>query len=120
MNIPTDGSVRFFSAPEHIQLKRNFSAKTLIVKNYTSSLYQISFQLTTAPSRIWKELFMELWNSDIIRNAAVSETVVWIFNTRILINKVNAELSEDKIKTLVSSAIEQTNVQIKIRFQRAI
>ena len=120
MNIPKDCSLRFFSAPEHIQLKQNFSGKTLIVKNYISSLYQITFQLTTSPSRIWKELFMELWNSDIIRNAAVSETVVWIFNTRILINKVNAELSEDKIKTLVSSAIEQTNFQIKIRFQRAI
>ena len=46
--------------------------------------------------------------------------MIWVFNNRILINKVPVELVNNQLEILVIKAIDQTNELIKLRAQRAI
>jgi len=83
-------------------------------------LYQVPFVLTASPSRAWKEVLMETWHSLIQHNESVSNTVIWVFHNRIMIDKVSIELVKNELETLLAVAIEKTNKQMKMRSQLVI
>ena len=120
MNTPTDQIFRLVYTPERIQLKRMLITDITITQDAPYILYQVPFELTKSPSRAWKEVLMESWQSVIRHKGRVSETVIWVFHNRILINKVPIDLVRDELETLVATAVEKTNRQIKLRPQRAI
>jgi hypothetical protein len=120
MNTPTDGRSQFLSKQEHILLKRMLIKEISIVNTAPSILYQVPFELTTVPTRDWKEVLIETWHSIIQQKERISNTVIWVFNNRILINKVPSGLVNKRLETMISNAIDKTNEQMKLSSQRAI
>lgn len=113
MNTPTDRVFRLFT-PEHIQLKRMLITDIAITQDAPSILYQVPFELTKSPSRVWKQVLMDSWQSLTQHKGRISETVIWVFHNRILINKVPVELVMDQLETLVATTVEKTNEQIRM------
>ena len=63
MITPTDGMFKFISNPEHILLNRMLITSITITQDSPSTLYQVPFELTTAPTRAWKDVLMDTWQS---------------------------------------------------------
>ncbi len=120
MNTPTDRIFRLTYIPEHIHLTRMLITDITISQDSSFILYQVPFGLTTSPSRAWKEVLMETWHSLILHKDRVSNTVIWVFHNRIIIDKVSIELVKNELENLVAIAIEKTNKQIKMRSQLVI
>ena len=120
MNTPTDQLLRSVFRPEHILLKRMLITDITITQDSPNILYQVPFELEKIPSRTWKEVLMESWQSVIQHKGRISETVIWVFHNRILINKVPVELVIDELESLVATAVEKTNRQIKLRPKHTI
>ena len=112
MNTPTDQLLRPVFSPEHIHINRMLITDITITQDSPTILYQVPFELEKTPSRIWKEVLMESWQSVIRQKGRISETVIWVFHNRILINKVPIELVRDELETLVTTAVNKTNRQI--------
>ena len=120
MNTPTDQIFRLVYTPERIQLKRMLITDITITQDAPYILYQVPFELTKSPSRAWKEVLMESWQSVIRHKGRVSETVIWVFHNRIIIDKVSIELVKNELETLVAIAVEKTNKQMKMKSQLVI
>ena len=120
MNTPTDRIFRLTYITEHIHLTRMLITDITISLDSSLILYQVPFGLTKSPSRAWKEVLMETWQSIIQHKERLSTTVIWVFHNRILINKVPIELVRDDLETLVSEAIDKTNRRMKLRPQHVI
>ena len=120
MNTPTDRIFRLTYITEHIHLTRMLITDITISPDTYLILYQVPFGLTASPSRAWKEVLMETWHSLIQHNESVSNTVIWVFHNRIMIDKVSIELVKNELETLLAVAIEKTNKQMKMRSQLVI
>lgn len=117
MNTPIDGMIKFIRTPEHILLRRMLITEISITQDSSPFiLYQIPFELTKAPSKVWKEILLDTWYCITSqRQKRCSGTVLWVFQNRILINNVPVELVEDELESLVVNAVEQTNHHMAMR-----
>jgi hypothetical protein len=120
MSSPADEMLHFTTTPKHIQLNRMFVSEITITQDFPFVLYQALFELTNTPSRVWKEVLMDSWQTTIQHKGRILETVIWIFHNRILIDNVPIEFVKDEIETLVAIAIDKTNNKIKLRKKIAI
>tara|TARA_B110000967_G_C18852333_1_gene545305 strand:- start:1037 stop:1399 length:363 start_codon:yes stop_codon:yes gene_type:complete len=120
MNTPADGLIRFKSDLENIQIKRMTVNEIIITQDVPSVLYQIPFELTIAPNRCWKEVLIDTWHSLIQQKEPFSNTVIWVFNNRILVNKVPSQLVNKQLETLITNAVSITNELMKLSSKRAI
>jgi len=120
MNTPTIDRFFQFTTSNQVYLKRLLTNEITITSESPYILYQIPFELTKTPSRVWKQILLDIWQSKIQNKGHVSESVMWVFHNRILIDKVPIELMGDNLETLVSSTIEETNKQIYLREQQLI
>lgn len=120
MNTPTEHLFRSVYSTERIQLKRMLITEIKITQENPTILYQVPFELTTAPLRAWKEVFMDLWKSISKHKKSYSETVIWVFHNRVLINNIPIEVIKNDLERLLNTAIEQTNTEFNLRTQRTI
>ena len=120
MNTPSVQTFRFLSIPEHIQINRMLITDIIITQDSPSVLYQVPFELKESPSKAWKQVLMDTWQSVIQDKGRISETVIWGFQNRILINKVPIELVRDELESLVVFVVDKTNRRIKLRSQLTI
>ena len=110
MNTPTDRNSLLTSAPEYIHINRMLLSSAIIISQDSQLiLYQVPFELTKSPSRGWKEVMLETWQSVIQNKEYFSNTVIWIIDNRIIINKVSIEQVKNELETLVAIAVESTN-----------
>jgi hypothetical protein len=120
MSSPADEILHFTTTPKHIQLNRMVITDITITQDSPIILYQVPFELTNTPSRVWKEVLMDSWQSTIQHKGRILESVIWIFHNRILIDNIPIEFVKDEIETLVAIAIDKTNNKIKLRKKIAI
>ena len=120
MNTPTDGRIRFISTPEQIQIKRMLITEIRVSLDTPNVLYQVPFLLTEPPSRTWKKVLMESWQSLTQHKKHVSKSVMWVFHNRILINNLPIDLVKKELENLLSRAIDYTNEQLKLSSKNAI
>lgn len=113
MNTPTTTS-------DQVYLKRLLITEITITQDSPCILYQIPFELTTTPSKVWKQILLDIWQSRIQYKGRVSKSVMWVFHNRILIDNVSIELVVDELETLLTSTIEETNKQISRSEQQFI
>ena len=78
------------------------------------------FLLTEPPSRTWKKVLMESWQSLTQHKEHVSKSVMWVFHNRILINNLPIDLVKKELENLLSRAIDYTNEQLKLSSKNAI
>jgi hypothetical protein len=112
MNTPTTTS-------DKVYLERMLVNEITITQDSPCILYQIPFELTKTPNRVWKQLLLDIWQSKTQHKGRLSKTVMWVFHNRILIDKVPVDLEGDELETLVTSTIEITNKQLSMREQQA-
>jgi hypothetical protein len=112
MNTPTTTS-------DQVYLERMLITEITITQDSPCILYQIPFELTKTPNRVWKQLLLDIWQYKTQHKGRLSKTVMWVFHNRILIDKVPIELVGDELETLVTSTIETTNKQLSMREQQA-
>ena len=120
MNTPTEHLFRLVYFTERIQLKRMLITEIKITQENPTILYQVPFELTTAPLRAWKEVFMDSWKSITQHKGRISETIIWVFHNRVLVDKVPIELVKNDLETLLKSVIDRTNFKINLRTESAI
>lgn len=114
MNTPSTNRIFRFPTSNQVYLKRLLITEITITSEFPYILYQIPFELTTTPSKVWKQFLLDIWQSKIQHKGRVTESVMWVFHNRILINNVPIDLVGDKLETLVNSTIEETNKQMSI------
>ena len=68
----------------------------------------------------WKEVLMETWLSIVRHKGRVSETTIWAFHNRILIDNIPIEIVKNNLETLLNTAIEKTNRKIHLKTQATI
>lgn len=117
MNTPIDGMIKFIRTPEHIQLRRMLITEILITQDSSPFiLYKIPFELTKAPSKVWKEILLDTWYCITTQHQKrYSGTVLWVFHNRVQINNVSIELFENELESLLATAVKQTNNQMAMR-----
>lgn len=120
MNTPTKQLFRLVDSKERIQLKRMVITDIKITQENPIILYQVPFELQKNPSRTWKEVFMDSWQHVTQHKERISETTIWVFHNRILIDNIPIELVKNDLETLLHTAIEKTNREIHLRTQAAI
>ena len=114
MNTPTTNRFFRFTSSNQVYLKRLLINEITITSEFPYILNQIPFELTSTPSKVWKQMLLDIWQSKIQHKGRVSESVMWVFHNRILINNVPIDLVGDKLETLVNSTIVETNKQMSI------
>ena len=114
MNTPSTNRFFRFTSSNQVYLKRLLINEITITSEFPYILYQIPFELTSTPSKVWKQMLLDIWQSKIQHKGRVSESVMWVFHNRLLIDNVPIELVGDKLETLVTSTIEETNKQMSI------
>ena len=120
MNTPTKQLFRLADSTECIHLRKMLITEIKITQEEPIILYQVPFELTTAPHRAWKEIFMDSWQYVTQHKGGISETVAWVYHNRILINNIPIELVKNNLEKLLNTAIEKTNSEIALRTQPAI
>jgi hypothetical protein len=120
MNTPTDGRIEFISTPEQIQIKRMLITEIRVSLDAPHILYQVPFLLSEPPSRTWKKVLMESWQSLTQHKKHVSKSMMWVFHNRILINNLPIDLVKKELENLLSRAIDYTNEQLKLSSKNAI
>lgn len=119
MNTPTDRVFRLLT-PEYISLRRMLITDITISQDSPVILYQIPFELTKAPSRVWKQVLIDSWYSTTQHKGRISKTVIWVFYNRILINKIPIDLVRNDLESLVAATVEKTNKLMMMRSQLVI
>ena len=120
MNTPSKQLFRLVDPTERIQLKRMAIIDVKITQENPTILYQVLFELTATPHRTWKEVLMETWQSIVRHKGRVSETIIWAFHNRILIDNIPIEIVKNNLETLLNTAIEKTNRKILLKTQATI
>ena len=120
MNTPTTNRFFRFTTSNKVYLKRLLITEITITSKFPYILYQIPFELTSTPSKVWKQMLLDIWQSKIQHKGRVSESVMWVFHNRILIDNVSIELVVYELETLLTSTIEETNKQISRSEQQFI
>ena len=114
MNTPSTNRFFRFTSSNQVYLKRLLINEITITSELPYILYQIPFELTSTPSKVWKQMLLDIWQSKIQHKGRVSKSVMWVFHNRLLIDNVPIELVGDKLETLVTSTVEETNKQMSI------
>lgn len=119
MSTPTKQLFRLLDSTERIHLKKMLITEIKITQENPIILYQVPFELQKNPSRTWKEVFMDSWQYVTQQKGRISETVIWVFHNRVLINNIPIELVKNDLEKLLNTAIEKTNRRINLRTQPA-
>ena len=114
MNIPTVPFFRLASNSRYTQLNRMLITDIVITQELPLILYQVPFELTNSPGRAWEEILMDIWQSMIRHKERLSDTIIWVFHNRIIIDRVKIELI-DELEVHLNNTIEKTNKRIKTK-----
>lgn len=120
MNKPTNFTRMVILPNTCIELNRLLINEISIIQDTPRVLYQVPFELSKTPNRVWKEALMENWSNVSKLRTGDLKTILWVYHNRVLIKNVSIELFQEDLEKILSSAIKMTNTQIGRKQKLAI